>query len=96
MAKDKSAADAAATDIPATVAADTSTPPEPKVISGTAQDIDNHALPRATPDYAGQYTITHGSVRIGDKFYGKGTVLQLGADDGKNFTEAGIAERLEG
>lgn len=89
MAKDTKIESAGATPL-----AQDTTPPA--VISGAPENVDNHALPIAPREWAGQYRITHGSVRLGDKFYGVGSVLQLGADDGKNFTEAGIAERVEG
>lgn len=80
---------------PAPAAAAEALPPQPKVIEGAAEAVDNHALPKATADHAGAYRITHGNVRIGDKFYGVGSILQLGADDGKNFSDAGVAERVE-
>jgi hypothetical protein len=71
------------------------TPAEPIVLKGAPEAVDPHMLPPAPPSAAGRYKLTHGSVRIGDKFYGKGSILQLGADDGQNFVNAGVAEKLE-
>ena len=71
-------------------------PPAPVVLLGEPSAIDPHLLPKASADWAGKYEIKRGTVRIGDQFYGEGSVLQLGADDGKNFTDAGVAERYEG
>jgi hypothetical protein len=68
----------------------------PAVISGTAQDVDNAKLPPAPKEFAGKYRLTHGSVRIGDQFFGPPSVLQLSANDGERFLNAGVAERVEG
>lgn len=67
----------------------------PKVLSGDGENPNAHVLPAAAKKYAGKYKLTHGSVRIGDFFYGPGAIMQMSADDGKRMSDAGTAERLD-
>lgn len=68
----------------------------PKLLSGDGENPNVHILPPAAKKHAGKYKITHGSVRLGpDTFYGPGSILQMSADDGKRFSDAGTAERID-
>lgn len=56
----------------------------------------SHDTTEIDPAYAGLYELTHGNVRLGTEFYGKGVKLNLGHLDGYRMLKAGVVKRADG
>lgn len=51
--------------------------------------------PPADKSLAGKYRVSHGAWKLGDKLHGKGSILDLDAEDAKRGLKAGTLEKHE-